>query len=167
MRVAIEHHSWATWKLVLASLDLSTELQESTIPGVFGSIGDTLQHVVGADRWYLFGLQGGPGDMKDSYAERLLDESTPLDQVLEIADENASRWDAVLAAADQDEMVSTRRLNGGLRHAPMSIRLAQAAHHGSDHRSQVCTVLTSRGVEPPAISVWDYASERGLLTFES
>jgi uncharacterized damage-inducible protein DinB len=35
--------------------------------------------------------------------------------------------------------------------------LAQAIHHGTDHRSQICTVLTSLGIEPPSIGVWDYA----------
>ena len=41
----------------------------------------------------------------------------------------------------------------------MGIRLAQAIHHGTDHRSQVCTALTTLGIEPPAIDVWDYADQ--------
>ena len=42
-------------------------------------------------------------------------------------------------------------------HAPLGIRLAQALYHGTDHRSQVCTALTTLGIEPPAIEVWDFA----------
>ena len=42
-------------------------------------------------------------------------------------------------------------------HAPLGIRLAQALYHGSDHRSQVCTALTSLGIDPPGIEVWDFA----------
>ena len=36
-------------------------------------------------------------------------------------------------------------------------------HHGSDHRSQVCTALTSLGLTPPPIDVWDLAESQGRL----
>jgi uncharacterized damage-inducible protein DinB len=36
-------------------------------------------------------------------------------------------------------------------------------HHGTDHRSQVCTALTRLGVEPPEIDVWAWAWSRGTL----
>ena len=49
-------------------------------------------------------------------------------------------------------------------HAPVGIRLAQALHHGTDHRSQICTALTTLGVEPPGIDVWDYGVEAGRVT---
>jgi uncharacterized damage-inducible protein DinB len=45
----------------------------------------------------------------------------------------------------------------------MGIRLAQALHHGTDHRSQICTALTSLGLEAPAIDVWDFAETQGRL----
>lgn len=43
----------------------------------------------------------------------------------------------------------------------MGVRLAQVVHHGTDHRSQVCTALTSLGVTPPEIDVWAYAQATG------
>jgi uncharacterized damage-inducible protein DinB len=46
----------------------------------------------------------------------------------------------------------------------VGVRLAQALHHGTDHRSQICTALTSLGVEPPAIDVWDYGLANGRVT---
>ena len=46
-------------------------------------------------------------------------------------------------------------------HAPTGFRLAQVVHHGTDHRSQVCTALTSLGVEPPAIDLWAYGEGTG------
>jgi uncharacterized damage-inducible protein DinB len=45
----------------------------------------------------------------------------------------------------------------------MGVRLAQALHHGTDHRSQICTALTTLAVEPPAIDVWDFAAQDGRL----
>jgi hypothetical protein len=43
----------------------------------------------------------------------------------------------------------------------MGIRFAQALHHGTDHRSQICTALTMLGVEPPIIDVWAFEKEAG------
>jgi hypothetical protein len=42
----------------------------------------------------------------------------------------------------------------------------KVVHHGTDHRSQVCTALTSLGVEPPDIDVWAYAREFGRERLE-
>jgi uncharacterized damage-inducible protein DinB len=59
--------------------------------------------------------------------------------------------------------VVRRRDVGSTTQAPMSIRLAQALHHGTDHRSQICTALTSIGIEPPFIDVWDYGVQAGTV----
>jgi hypothetical protein len=40
------------------------------------------------------------------------------------------------------------------RDAAGGIRLAQVLHHRTDHRSQICTILTSLGIAPPDIDVW-------------
>jgi len=42
-------------------------------------------------------------------------------------------------------------------HSPTGFRLAQVIQHGTDHRSQICTALTSLSVEPPAIDLWPTA----------
>lgn len=56
------------------------------------------------------------------------------------------------------------RDDGSESGAPLGVRLAQALHHGTDHRSQICTMLTVLGVTPPEIDVWDYAWSDGRLT---
>ena len=45
----------------------------------------------------------------------------------------------------------------------MGIELAGALQHGADHRSQVCTVLTALGVEPPVIDVIDFGIQEGQV----
>ncbi len=73
-------------------------------------------------------------------------------------------WPALLAGdLDPGADVSWRSDSGRERGAPLGIRLAQALHHGSDHRSQVCSTLTTLGIDPPAIDVWDYADAHGRL----
>jgi uncharacterized damage-inducible protein DinB len=53
--------------------------------------------------------------------------------------------------------------DGSETSATMGIRLAQAIHHGTDHRSQICTALTTLGIEPPSIDVWDYGATNGRV----
>ncbi|MEO8425297.1 MAG: hypothetical protein ABI595_15475 [Actinomycetota bacterium] len=73
---------------------------------------------------------------------------------------HGAAWSRDLAGdIDPDAVLVRRRDDGSETHAPIGIRLAQALHHGTDHRSQICTALTTLGVEPPFIDVWDF----GLL----
>ena len=76
-------------------------------------------------------------------------------------------WTRVLEGdLDPDRMVTRHRDDGSTFSAPLGIRLAQVIHHGTDHRSQICTALTTFGIEPPGIDVWAYGEAGGRLTFE-
>lgn len=78
------------------------------------------------------------------------------------ADERA--WIEFLAKdLDPDAVVKDVDEAGYVRDASIGIRLAQALHHGTDHRSQICTALTTLGVEPPGIDVWDFGVQAGRV----
>ncbi len=47
------HHIWATERLIEACGVLTTEQLAKPVPCTYGSIIDTLRHLVGADGWYL------------------------------------------------------------------------------------------------------------------
>ena len=44
------------------------------------------------------------------------------------------------------------------------VALVDLLDHGTDHRSQVCTALTSLGVEPPKVDVFSFGLEAGRIT---
>lgn len=54
MEDAFAHHVWATLRLVDTCLSLSPQQLETTVPATYGSILDTLRHLVGSDAWDLF-----------------------------------------------------------------------------------------------------------------
>ena len=56
---AFGHHVWATIRVLDACADLDDAQLATTVPGTYGSILDTLRHVVGGDVFYLDVLQGG------------------------------------------------------------------------------------------------------------
>ena len=150
LKDAFAHHVWASLRLLDACAGLTDQQLASDTPGTFGSIRDTLRHLVGSDCSYLKVTSGGRHEQAD-------EESLDLDGLRAEMAGHADAWSSVIAEAnDPDRWLVRHRPDGGETHAPVGIRLAQALHHGTDHRSQVCTALTNMGIEPPEIDVWDY-----------
>jgi len=160
MRDAFAHHSWATLRLIDTCSALGPEQLETSVPGTYGSILDTMRHLVAADSSYLFVCSG------QTEAPPIEDEATmDLAALREAMERFGPRWTALLDRdLDPDTVLVRHRPDGSETTAPLSIRLAQVVHHGTDHRSQICTALTSLGVEPPFIDVWDFGEEDGRVT---
>jgi uncharacterized damage-inducible protein DinB len=86
-----------------------------------------------------------------------------------VMEQNAGAWPLAYGAArdpalDPDVMIVRNREDGSSSRAPLGIRLNQVLQHGTDHRSQVCTALTTLGIEPPELDLWAYAWSKGWLT---
>ena len=155
---AFGHHVWATLRLIDTCLPLGQEQLETAAPGTFGSIIETMRHLVGADAAYLHALTAGKHPTSDA-------DEMDLHALRQVMEGNRSEWSSLLSQdLDPDLMVVRYRDDGSESHAPLGIRLAQAIHHGTDHRSQICTALTTMSVQPPEIDVWDFADKDGRLT---
>ena len=156
---AFGHHAWATLQVIDACAAISPEQLETAVPGTYGSILDTLRHLVESDAWYLFVTGGGERPPLDD-ADHM-----SLPELRSAMEESGGGWSRLMEAdLDPDAVLVRRRPDGSETHAPVSIRLAQALHHGTDHRSQICTALTTLGVEPPDIDLWDYGEQAGRVT---
>jgi uncharacterized damage-inducible protein DinB len=146
------HNSMMNRRLIEACRQLSPEQLAATATGTYGSIGVTLVHIANA---------------QEGYAARLLDverpERLPEDPFpgFEALAERFAHGDAQLeeaaAQADQDRTVQvTGDDPPGTWSMPVSLFLLQAVNHGTEHRSQVATILTQLGVEPPEMDGWTY-----------
>jgi uncharacterized damage-inducible protein DinB len=154
---AFAHHVWSTLRVIDACLPLSAEQLETAVPGTYGSILDTARHIVGADASYLWTMTGGRVPRIDEDAMDLAELRTTMES-------NGPAWLDLLAQdPDPDAVIVRHRDDGSETHAPFSIRFAQAVHHGTDHRSQICTALTTLGKEPPLIDVWDFGEQAGRV----
>jgi uncharacterized damage-inducible protein DinB len=155
---AFAHHVWATLRLVDASFQLSPQQMETTVPGTYGSILETMRHLIGGDSWYLFDITG-------DRARRIDAEEMDLLELRAAMEADGAAWSAFLAQdLDPDAVLKEIDEDDGYeRDATIGIRLAQALHHGAEHRSQICTALTTLGVEPPGIEVWDFGLEAGSV----
>ncbi len=159
LEAAFAHHVWATSRLIDTCLDLSVEKLETSVPGTRGPMLETLRHIVLNDTFDLFVLSGdGAFDIDD-------DEDMTLSEARATMERNGAGWAAYISRAlDPDEVVHEVDTSDGFqRWAPVGFRLAGALDHGTDHRSQICTALTSLGVEPPRIDVFDFGSATGRI----
>jgi len=154
---AFAHNVWATLRLIDACLELSPEQLGTAVPGTYGSILDTARHLVGSDCWYLFRMTG---DRTYTIDEDHMD----LPELRAAMEGNASHWSGILAQdLDPDAILVGSNDDGSETRSATSIRIAQVLHHGTDHRSQICTALTTLGREPPDIDVWAYGEHSGRV----
>jgi len=154
---AVQHNSWANAQLLDFCSHLGEEQLAWTIPGTYGSIHATLQHIIGAETGYLFSLTGGelpPGG-------RLPDDLVPLALLTDLARSNAMRIEQVIAAeTDSDRKIT--RPSGAI--VPAAVIVAQYIHHGSDHRAHIGSILGAHGVEGPNLDVWAHGRAIGVST---
>jgi uncharacterized damage-inducible protein DinB len=154
---AFAHHVWASLRLLDACLALSPEQLGTTVPGTYGSILDTQRHLVGSDAWYLFRVTGDG-------THRIDEDHMDLPALRSAMEAHAAVWSQILAQdPDPDAILVGRNDDGTETHAATGIRLTQVVHHGTDHRSQICTALTTLDVEPPGIDLWDFGAETGRV----
>jgi uncharacterized damage-inducible protein DinB len=158
---AFSHHVWATIRVLDTCSALDDAQLTTAVPGTYGSIIDTLRHLVGGDVFYLDVLMGR--------AEPFDEAGSDIPTLRAVMEAHDPAWQRLVAGdPDPTTVVIEYEDSGYETHAPLGIRLAQGLYHGADHRSQVCTALTTLGIEPPAIEVWDFAARDGrMFTIES
>jgi uncharacterized damage-inducible protein DinB len=146
---ALAHHAWATERLIDECASLTPEQLGTPSAGTYGSIFDTLRHLVSSDGWYLSFFREQPAPIDEEAEVSLVELRSAIER-------NGIAWTEVLARQSDPEEDMPEHDDGWEFHAPAGFRLAQVIHHGTDHRSQVCTALTSLGITPPEIDLWAY-----------
>ena len=155
---AFAHHVWATLRLLDVCQELGPEQLETAVPGTYGSILETMRHLVEGDSDYLSIMTGDRSHLIET-------EQMDLPDLRGVMENDGILW-ASLLRRDLDSSAMVKEIDaddGYERDATTGIRLAQALHHGTDHRSQICTALTALGVEPPGIDAWTYGLQAGRV----
>jgi uncharacterized damage-inducible protein DinB len=153
---AFAHHAWATIRLIDACSALSPHQLGAIVPATDRSILEMLQHLVGSDSFYL--------EILSRRAVTGANTNTMTTAGLRsVMVSNEEAW-ARLVASERDGDEPVREVDardGFQRDATVGIRLTQALHHGTDHRTQICTALSLLGLEPPEIDGWTFGEITG------
>jgi uncharacterized damage-inducible protein DinB len=156
---AFAHHVWATERLIDACESLTPEQLATPAPGTYGSILDTFRHLVSTDCWYLTFFRDDPQRIEEGAEASLAELRSAITG-------NGKDWEELLAGGLDGEADVVEHGDGWNFHSPVGFRLAQVIQHGTDHRSQICTALTSLGAEPPVIDLWAYGEATGRTRAE-
>jgi uncharacterized damage-inducible protein DinB len=150
---SIRHNLWATRRLIVQALELSPTQLELTVKGTAGSIRYCLAHIVGADLRYLTNLGIEP---EASFTETA---NSVLSEVARVHSANERAWSRLLDGPPDLQQWRSRPERGDRLRLVMLP--SQAIHHGTDHRTQVGTILLNHGLDLPRLDVWAYAGDLG------
>jgi len=142
---------WANLRLLDACEKLSDAQLDAKIIGTYGSIRETLMHMFGSEegyvrRWTFTGPAPTP-PLKE-FA------TFPGFDVLRQRAQRSGK--ELLAVAERVDLSEVLHLDDGTYDAPVIVVLIQAVDHGIDHRSQIATLMSQQGIEPPALDAWAY-----------
>jgi len=150
-----EHNNWANLQIIRACAALSDDqLDAAPQSATKGSIRLTLSHLVTAQQNYLLTL------------------TLPLEARLNAPPVTAHLQEAVshsgegLLALARDEagkyLAPKLQTKNGYLVEPWVI-MVQAINHASEHREQICSMLTALGVTPPDLDGWAYGEVTNAL----
>jgi uncharacterized damage-inducible protein DinB len=154
------HKTWATVLLIEACQGLDEDVLDATTPGTYGTIRDTLHHLVGADESYLATVTG------QHPADPLPSEQVSLETLADLTRQLGPRWEALARDPEIASRVVTTR--DGWR-TPAAIPMAQAIHHAECHRGHVLSVLGAHSIEIHGLDigedldVWHHGIAVGLM----
>jgi uncharacterized damage-inducible protein DinB len=151
------HNAWANLKLLGFCAGLSDAQLDATAIGGFGSIRDTLRHIVDAEVSYVERVNGRQPP------KPLSGDQFPGFEMLK----DAVRW----AGDELLQLALSVRKDTSVRQRPprmlieykLASLMVQAVSHATEHRTQISAIITQLGIEPPDMSGWAYMEESGEL----
>lgn len=146
------HNAWANRTLLEFCARLEPAALELTATGTYGTLYGTLQHIVGAEQFYIDLLTD---EMLGTPVRRT--ERRTLEDLIAIAGLTGARAIAVDASDDAARVIAS-----GEDQTTVGIVLAQLVHHGNEHRAHATTILGSHGRTTPKIGAWTYGIVNGI-----
>jgi uncharacterized damage-inducible protein DinB len=141
----LEYDSWANQGLLDFLAGMPPETLDLTAAGVYGTIRETVEHLLSSEMGYIRRLS--PPPLRD-VPER--PEHPDLATLQAMATESAAR---LVELVDSLPEFETRiETSSGMRAA--ATILTQLVMHGVEHRAHVGTILGANGIEPPDLDSW-------------
>jgi len=145
------HNLWANQRILDLCAGLSEAQWEASAPGTYGSVRDTLVHLLAAEQRYVSLLAG-------ETAPHLVSERDPfpgLDHLRAAAEWSAGAFIRIAAETEPDRILRGE-YRGERYEMPVAVPLIQAINHATEHRAHIVGILSQHGVEPPEIDGWAF-----------
>jgi uncharacterized damage-inducible protein DinB len=151
------HNAWANVTLLEACARLSDAQLDADAVGGYGTIRATLTHLVGAEQGYVSRVNGHlpPAPLRRGewagFPALQAVARWAGDELLQLA--RATRATSLVREPSPDDKEIY----------PLSSLMVQAVTHSTEHRTQIATILTQLGIEPPDMSGWKYMEVMGEI----
>ncbi len=144
------HNLWANTVLFERCTELTEEQLDASILGVYGSIRETLNHIMRAEKSYFSRISTGKQYNHPENAPQLT-----IEDILREVKSTGAGFIEWAAKVDEKDSVMID-WDGTMREVPKTIILNQVINHATEHRSQIMSIMTQIGIEPPDVSGWTY-----------
>jgi uncharacterized damage-inducible protein DinB len=144
------HNLWANQRMLEECAKLSEEQLDATLEGTYGTIRDTLEHIVKAEQGYFSRVSAGERYQRPENEPQMTIQE--MKDALEKTGKGFIEWAGKVGAEDTVEI----DWDGVMRDVPKTTLLTQVINHATEHRSQIMTIMTQMGVEPPELDSWIY-----------
>jgi len=158
MRTLYEYDAWANARTLNACAALTQEQLTRNLGNSFGSVRDTLVHIVGAQMIWLERLHGSsPAGLPkpDAYPDLLAVRAQWAE-----TEPTLRAYVSGLSAADLERILEFRNAKGIVFRDQIGNILQHLANHGSYHRGQVTTLLRQLGATPVSTDMIGFHRER-------
>jgi uncharacterized damage-inducible protein DinB len=151
LRAFLDFNLWANLRLLDACAALEDAALDATCQGTYGSIRETWLHVAQGEEAYVFRFTG----QRPEDSLRGMTQFPGFDRLRDHLKRSGEDLLAIANQFDAEQMLHIE-YDGKTHNIPAIVVLIQAVDHGIDHRSQIATLLSQQGVNPPEIDSWAY-----------
>lgn len=148
----MRYNNWANRLVLEACQKLSEDQLTASTPGAYGTIRDTLTHLIRAEASYLKRLTGSRPEPEFDW------DGKP--SVARMAEYAARVGEALLTAAEQSrptDVIQQQWDERQVRYRSLALFI-QIIDHGIEHRTNVTTILNQGLQTPPEVDGWGYLS---------
>ena len=152
---------WANKKVLTVASQLTPEQLTHTVAGSYGSVRNTMVHMLSAEWGWLDrcgGPQRGPALKAEDYPT-----IEPLVERWNTVERHMREFLANLTDADLTRRVEFKNPRGETRSMVLGEALQHAANHGVHHRGQVALLLRALGQVPGNFDLLFYDAEQSRV----
>lgn len=149
-----EYNKWANQTLYKSCANLPEADYKAERPSFFGSIHNTLNHILVGDRIWFGRFEGAPEKL--SLSDILYQDFSSLQKAREIEDSRILKYAQSISQHTLDNDLSYTNVAGDNHCDPMSALLRHAFNHQTHHRGQVHCLLSQTDVPPPSLDIMYY-----------
>ncbi len=146
----IRYNNWANRQVLEACRQLSEDQLASAIPGAYGTIRDTLEHIIRAEASYVRRLTGSRPQPSFQWEDK-----PDLTAMLGYAEQVGEALLDMVQRVRPTDLVQDEWQGRQLHYQALAVFI-QIIDHGIEHRTNITTILNQGQQPPPDLAGWAY-----------